>query len=189
MSGLLKVMSALPLRLAAPNLHFQRLNPHCDLEDLPSCLPVELSQLAAVANHVSSGLSSFGFGGTNAHVVLEDSVESLPELQAAPVFKRQSFAWQSQRHALLSRTLRTSEGSQLFVRPFSGKFLELVSWSPSRDTHICICIYICNMYICIYVYINTRVYIRICIGPSAWIRSPLRDGLSKRPMKAGHEGV
>ena len=127
LAGLMKVISALPLRMAAPNLHFQSLNPHCDLEDFPTVIPVELSELATVASHVSSGLSSFGFGGTNAHVVLEDSAERPSVLVEAPIFKRQSFAWQAQRHALLAKTMRTAEGSQVFLRPFSGKLLELVS--------------------------------------------------------------
>ncbi|CAE7691570.1 eryA [Symbiodinium sp. CCMP2456] len=127
LAGLMKIISALPLRMAAPNLHFQSLNPHCDLEDFPTVIPVELSELATVASHVSSGLSSFGFGGTNAHVVLEDSAERPSVLVEAPIFKRQSFAWQAQRHALLTKTMRTAEGSQVFLRPFSGKLLELVS--------------------------------------------------------------
>ncbi|CAE7919752.1 ppsA [Symbiodinium necroappetens] len=127
LAGLMKIISALPLRMAAPNLHFQSLNPHCDLEDFPTVIPVELSELATVASHVSSGLSSFGFGGTNAHVVLEDSAERPSVLVEAPIFKRQSFAWQAQRHALLTKTMRTAEGLQVFLRPFSGKLLELVS--------------------------------------------------------------
>ena len=64
MAGLLKVMSMLPRRQAPPNLHFQSLNPHCDLEDFPTNIPKEgLLELASVAGRVSSGLSSFGFGG------------------------------------------------------------------------------------------------------------------------------
>ena len=104
-------------RRAPPNLHFQKLNPHCDLEDFPTNIPTEgLLELASVEGRVSSGLSSFGFGGTNTHVVLEDATETVATVPAtaaemAPVFKRQSFAWQARRHALLSRALRTPEGA------------------------------------------------------------------------------
>ena len=39
MAGLLKVMCMLPRQRAPPNLHFQKLNPHCDLEDFPNQHP------------------------------------------------------------------------------------------------------------------------------------------------------
>ena len=68
--------------------------------------------------------------GTNTHVVLEDAVETVTLVEVAPVFKRQSFAWQARRHALLSRTLRSPEGTQVFAQPFAGKLLQLVSRSP-----------------------------------------------------------
>lgn len=71
MAGLLKVMCMLPRQRAPPNLHFQKLNPHCDLEDFPTNIPVEgLLELVSVADHVSSGLSSFGFGGPAVWVCL-----------------------------------------------------------------------------------------------------------------------
>jgi len=113
MAGLLKVMSMLPKRRAAPNLHFQALNPHCDLENFPSFIPSESTMDLAASGASSSGLSSFGFGGTNSHVVLEDSSAPEEAVEELPVFKRQSFAWQQRRHALLSRTLKTPEGVQV----------------------------------------------------------------------------
>ena len=62
-------------------------------------------------------------------MVLEDARDVVPvtSVEVAPVFKRQSFAWQARRHALLSRTLRTAEGTQVFAQPFAGKLLQLVS--------------------------------------------------------------
>ncbi|CAK9055129.1 unnamed protein product [Durusdinium trenchii] len=126
MAGMLKVMSMLPKKQAPPNLHFQALNPHCDLEDFPSFIPSETLMTLSAENASSSGLSSFGFGGTNTHVLLEDSASPAAVVEA-PVFKRQSFSWQQRRHALLQRNLKTPEGVQVFAQPFAGKLLQLVS--------------------------------------------------------------
>eukprot|EP00434_Breviolum_minutum_P009961 symbB.v1.2.008781.t1/scaffold514.1/size193457/7 len=125
--ALCAVMSMLPKRRAAPNLHFQALNPHCDLEDFPSFIPSESTMDLVTSGPASAGLSSFGFGGTNSHVILEDSAAPEAPVEELPVFKRQSFAWQQRRHALLSRNLKTPEGIQVFAQPFAGKLLQLVS--------------------------------------------------------------
>merc|ERR1719387_3218772 len=61
------------------NLHFQQLNPHIDLEDFPAVFPTEVTPLPQDKALVA-GLSSFGFGGTNAHIVLGDA----PASSAAP---------------------------------------------------------------------------------------------------------
>ncbi|CAK9099313.1 Polyketide synthase PksJ (PKS) [Durusdinium trenchii] len=124
--ALCAVMSMLPKKQAPPNLHFQALNPHCDLEDFPSFIPSETLMTLSAENASSSGLSSFGFGGTNTHVLLEDSASPAAVVEA-PVFKRQSFSWQQRRHALLQRNLKTPEGVQVFAQPFAGKLLQLVS--------------------------------------------------------------
>ncbi|CAE7603351.1 orfB [Symbiodinium sp. CCMP2456] len=143
MAGLLKTLCMLARKRSPPNLHFKELNPHCDLEDFPACLPVEgLLEWSRVAVDVAStetgtkgfgfqfvrvaaGLSSFGFGGTNGHAVLKDFAETIPA-EEGPVFKRQSFGW-ARPHALLTRTWHTLEGTQIFAKPLVGKLLQLVS--------------------------------------------------------------
>merc|ERR1719382_1151212 len=93
---------------ATPNLHFQKLNSHIDLEDFPAFVVQEMYELEPA---LSSGLSSFGFGGTNAHVVLASS--STPS--AAPTtgaiqmeFKHTPFPWRDPVYRMLRK--RISEG-------------------------------------------------------------------------------
>ena len=54
------------------SLHFRRLNPHIDLGGAPVAVPTTLTPLALGC----VGVSSFGFSGTNAHVVLERAAGS-----------------------------------------------------------------------------------------------------------------
>jgi acyl transferase domain-containing protein len=101
------VLEATPLSMASPPqinppCQAQALNPHCDLENFPSFIPSESTMDLAASGASSSGLSSFGFGGTNSHVVLEDSSAPEEAVEELPGFKRQSFAWQ-QRHLLRER--------------------------------------------------------------------------------------
>ncbi|MBN1219684.1 MAG: SDR family NAD(P)-dependent oxidoreductase [Anaerolineae bacterium] len=71
-AGLIKVTLSLKHRLLPPSLHFEEPNPHVAFDDL--LLRVQ-QNLTGWPDHVGpalAGVSSFGFGGTNAHVVLAE---------------------------------------------------------------------------------------------------------------------
>ena len=69
-AGLIKTVLCLQHQAIPPNLHFSNLNPHIDLEDTPIVIPTQLQPWQEEENPRLAGVSSFGFGGTNAHVVL-----------------------------------------------------------------------------------------------------------------------
>jgi acyl transferase domain-containing protein len=68
--GLLKTMLVLEHGQVPPTLHLERLNPEIDLEGTRITVPTTLSPLPETGRRLAA-VSSFGFGGTNAHVVLE----------------------------------------------------------------------------------------------------------------------
>ncbi|CAL1148755.1 unnamed protein product [Cladocopium goreaui] len=72
-AGLVKSLLALKHRQVPPNVHFSKLNPTIDLEDFAAEIPITTTALSG--SMLSSGLSSFGFGGTNAHVTCKSSEE------------------------------------------------------------------------------------------------------------------
>jgi phthiocerol/phenolphthiocerol synthesis type-I polyketide synthase E len=71
-AGLIKTVLALENRLLPPSLHFEEPNPELSLDASPFVVNAELSawQLPEKAPAVA-GVSSFGIGGTNAHVIVE----------------------------------------------------------------------------------------------------------------------
>jgi acyl transferase domain-containing protein/acyl carrier protein len=69
--GLIKVALALKHRELPPSLHFRQPNPHIPFDELPLRVQTELTPWPEVAGRALAGVSSFGFGGTNAHIVLE----------------------------------------------------------------------------------------------------------------------
>jgi acyl transferase domain-containing protein len=72
-AGLIKAVLALRHRLLPPSLHFERPNPKIDFASSPFYVNAELRQWPDGAAPRRVGVSSFGIGGTNAHVVLEEA--------------------------------------------------------------------------------------------------------------------
>jgi acyl transferase domain-containing protein/surfactin synthase thioesterase subunit len=70
-AGLIKVALSLQHRLIPPSLHFQTPNPYIPLDKLPLRVPQALEPLPE-GRVALAGVSSFGFGGTNAHVILAE---------------------------------------------------------------------------------------------------------------------
>ncbi len=73
-AGLLKVVLALQHKFIPPQLHFTSPNPHIALEKIPAIIPTEGIDWPALDQPRLAGVSSFGFSGTNAHLILSDAV-------------------------------------------------------------------------------------------------------------------
>ena len=72
-AGLIKTALALEHRQIPPSLHFTRPNPKIDFENSPFYVNTELAEWRTDGRPRRAGLSSFGIGSTNAHVVLEEA--------------------------------------------------------------------------------------------------------------------
>ena len=72
-AGLIKVILCAQHRAIPPHLHFTKLNPHISLDQTPFVIPTELRPWNPQGGRRLAGVSSFGFGGTNAHVVVEEA--------------------------------------------------------------------------------------------------------------------
>ncbi|WP_117667818.1 AMP-binding protein, partial [Micromonospora sp. MW-13] len=69
-AGLIKTVLAVQHGVIPPNLHFTRPHPEIDLASGPFHVPTKARDWPQAARRVA-GVSSFGLGGTNAHVVVE----------------------------------------------------------------------------------------------------------------------
>jgi myxalamid-type polyketide synthase MxaE and MxaD len=76
-AGLIKVALALRHREIPPSLHFEKPNPHIPFDELPLRVQTTLGPWPVGSGPALAGVSSFGFGGTNAHVVLEEALLSI----------------------------------------------------------------------------------------------------------------
>ncbi|MER6405749.1 SDR family NAD(P)-dependent oxidoreductase [Streptomyces viridosporus] len=85
MAGLIKILLALRHRELPRSLHFDKGNPHIDFEGSPFYVnTVHRPWTAEPGRPRRAALSSFGFSGTNAHVVVEEAPD-LPRRDTAPV--------------------------------------------------------------------------------------------------------
>ena len=83
-AGFIKAALAVQRGQIPPNLHFSQWNPAIDASTTRFFVPTQNSQWPATEGPRRAAVSSFGLGGTNAHVVVEQG----PEL--APVTERGS---------------------------------------------------------------------------------------------------
>ncbi|NEQ65235.1 MAG: SDR family NAD(P)-dependent oxidoreductase [Symploca sp. SIO2D2] len=72
-SSLIKVILALQHQEIPPHLHLKQPNPHVDWDKLPVKIPTSLTPWFCEGKPRIAGVSSFGMGGTNAHIVLEEA--------------------------------------------------------------------------------------------------------------------
>jgi acyl transferase domain-containing protein len=72
-SALIKVVLSLQHEEIAPHLHFEEINPYIALDDAPIAIPTEVTKWERSEKSRIAGVSAFGFGGTNAHIILEEA--------------------------------------------------------------------------------------------------------------------
>lgn len=106
-AGLMKAALSLQHRQIPPHLHFQQASPDIPFDELQLRVPVTLEDWPKTAGPRYAGINSFGFGGTNAHVVLQE---------APPVALRETPT--EERLYLLPLSARSGEALQDAARSF-----------------------------------------------------------------------
>ena len=130
--GLIKAALAVQHRQVPPNLHFTAPNPGIPLDDLHLRVPTCLEPWPPADGPAMAGVNSFGFGGANAHVVLQEP--PAPDANARPDSRRTHILPLSARtpealHETARRhrdLLRTAEASAL---------ADICSTAAVRRTH------------------------------------------------------
>jgi phthiocerol/phenolphthiocerol synthesis type-I polyketide synthase B len=72
-AGFIKTVLAVQRGQIPANLHFESPNPHIPFDEMGLKVVAEQQEWPAVERARQAGVSSFGFGGTNAHVVVEQA--------------------------------------------------------------------------------------------------------------------
>jgi len=117
-AGLIKLVLSLYQRQLPPHLHLQQLNPYLPWDELPISIPTRLTPWGALDGRWIGGVSSFGFSGTNVHMIVE----------AAPAPEHEQPARERSLH-LLSLSARSEQGLHSQARRFAHRLAELPSAS------------------------------------------------------------
>ncbi|WP_199852744.1 beta-ketoacyl synthase N-terminal-like domain-containing protein, partial [Aquimarina sp. Aq78] len=85
-AGFIKVLQAMKYKQLPPTINFEQLNEHIDLKDSPFYVNTELKDWQVrESQQRQAAISSFGFSGTNAHLVMGEYVPQNREVIKRPV--------------------------------------------------------------------------------------------------------
>ncbi len=112
-AGLIKVALALQHEEIPPHLHYTHPSPHIAWDGLPVVVPTKGLPWPSGNGRRIAGLSSFGFSGTNAHLVLEEAPRPLMdrEIREAP---------EADRAHLLLLSARTPEALKSLAQAYQA---------------------------------------------------------------------
>lgn len=122
-AGVFKVLLAMHHGKLPGNIHLQELNPYIDIVDSPFYVLTQTQSWQKLKDNSGkeipyrAGISSFGFGGTNAHVVIEQS----PQRQHQPIQVKTPY-------------LLTLSAKQ--VESLKQKIADLYAWLESHNTDV-----------------------------------------------------
>jgi acyl transferase domain-containing protein/aryl carrier-like protein len=132
-AGVIKVALALTHRQIPPHLNLQNPNPDIPFEELHLRVPTTLEPWPQTDGPAMAGVNSFGFGGTNAHTVLEEA----PPAQLVP-----SRPDDEEHPTLLPLSARSAEALQALARSYqdflattSAPLSDIVYSAALRRTH------------------------------------------------------
>jgi acyl transferase domain-containing protein/acyl carrier protein len=138
MAALIKVVLALRHRMIPPHLHFRQPSPHIPWAELPVTVPTELTPWQRENGPRLAGVSSFGFSGTNAHVIVEEAINS-PTAASDPA--------KTERDQLMLLSARTVDGLHGLARKYQAyltadahheepAFLDVCHTAAVRRSHL-----------------------------------------------------
>lgn len=114
-AGLIKVALSLKHKMIPPSIHYDTPNPELSFKELNLEVADQLIPWPENGQDTSAGVSSFGFGGTNVHMVLS----RVGQQEAVDLDNTET----SQSFYLLPLSAKTNEG----LRSLAGDFEELLS--------------------------------------------------------------
>lgn len=115
MAGLVKTALALKNRQLPPSLHFETSNPQITFADTPFYVNTQLKEWTGTQTPRRAGVSAFGMGGTNAHVVLEE----VPEVAT------------STRHLRPWHVLALSARNEIALKQLVERYIKFLETNPN----------------------------------------------------------
>lgn len=133
-AGLVKALGCLQHRCVPPTIHLKAVNPNIKLDEWNLRVATETVQLDPDKQLVI-GVNSFGFGGANAHVVLQSAAQSPLEVQSAP--RLRSPLLLSARSPEALRASAAAYAAWLRQHPDVSLYDVAYSAAYHRDAHAC----------------------------------------------------
>ncbi|ACY13745.1 6-deoxyerythronolide-B synthase [Haliangium ochraceum DSM 14365] len=117
-AGLIKAVLCLQKQRFVPNVHFEVLNPNIELRGTPFAIPTESQPWPRAETPRRAAVSSFGFGGANAHAVLEEAPEHAAASDSAAAAGARP------------QVITLSAGSPAALRALAGRYVSHLGERP-----------------------------------------------------------
>ncbi|MFI7292713.1 SDR family oxidoreductase [Streptomyces sp. NPDC050121] len=105
LAGLIKSLLALHTGVRPPTLHVETPNPAWDADSSPFAFHKEARPWAAPPQERLAGVSAFGFGGTNFHVVLSAYADGVPPVRGLDAWPAELFVFRGRDEATTRRAM------------------------------------------------------------------------------------
>ncbi|MDQ0687785.1 acyl transferase domain-containing protein/NAD(P)H-dependent flavin oxidoreductase YrpB (nitropropane dioxygenase family) [Streptomyces achromogenes] len=105
LAGLIKTLLSLYTGVRPPTLHVEAPNPAWDATASPFAFHAEARPWAAPPRERLAGVSAFGFGGTNFHVVLAAHADGVPPVRAMDAWPAELFVFRGRDEAAARRAV------------------------------------------------------------------------------------
>lgn len=122
MAGLVKLVASLEHGTIPPHLHFEQPTSHVDWDELPLVVPTQALRWPRSGRPRIAGVSSFGFSGTNAHILIQEAPTR--EAGSEPVGRRTH---------LLPLSTRTPDA----LRELAGRYCDHLAGTVDTVADIC----------------------------------------------------
>jgi acyl transferase domain-containing protein/phosphopantetheinyl transferase/acyl carrier protein len=127
-AGIIKTALALHYKVLPPTLHCERLNPRLGLEQTPLYVNTETRPwIHGLATPRRAGVNAFGFGGINAHAILEEFIPTGPleELDGGPPWDNEVVILRAKNRATLLQNCKRIEYVLVHVVPQQFELCDL----------------------------------------------------------------
>jgi len=131
MAGLLKVVLSLKNRAIPPSLHFDKPNPHIDFQKDKLSVVTAFTPITDDAKPLIMGVNSFGFGGANAHAIVEEYKKPAPLKPKIKSDKHHQAAQNDTNKRAPLSPLFLSANSSSALRAIAGQYRDLLHQDDS----------------------------------------------------------
>jgi len=140
-AGLIKTVLSLKHQQIPASLHYQSPNPEIDFNNSPFVVNSKLQTWQDEKYPLRAGVSSFGIGGTNAHVVLEEYIETAEDLNKELLCQESAHSSPQKLNHTPSKILTlssTSESSLAVQREQMAEYLSIHPQADLNDIEYCL---------------------------------------------------
>ncbi|GAD98579.1 polyketide synthase [Paecilomyces variotii No. 5] len=144
LAGIIKTTMALESGKIPPNMHFKNPNPEIKFDEWKLSVPQAMIDWPSTDGLRRASINSFGYGGTNAHIVLEAYQPSVRASLSSIELPKEFASMVSRRPVLLPLTSHSENAGKLLVSRFANYLKEhpdrkvsdvAVSLSSRRSLH------------------------------------------------------